>query len=147
MAGSFVQVENEPENNAVATLGRSARSQYKGELNQKIGYVEVPVEMTYQLVDRKFGMEVIGGLSTLFLNRNEISLQSSGMNMNIGEASNLNTVHFSTNVGMGFRYNFLKSFQANVEPMFKYQINTFSDGAGNFKPFLFGLYTGVSYKF
>ena len=147
LAGSFVQVDNEPENNAVTTLGRAARSQYKGELNQKIGYIEVPVEMTYQLIDKKFGMEVIGGVSTLFLNRNEVSLQSSGMNMTIGEANNLNSVHFSTNVGMGFRYNFMKSFQANVEPMFKYQINTFSSDAGNFKPFLFGIYTGVSYKF
>jgi hypothetical protein len=146
LAGSFVQVENEPGNNAVTTLGRT-RNQYKGEVNQKIGYVEVPVEMSYQLVDKKFGMEVIGGLSTLILNKNEISLLSPGLNMNIGEADNLNTVHFSTNVGMGFRYNFLKSFQANVEPMFKYQINTFSNDSGNFKPFLFGIYTGVSYKF
>jgi hypothetical protein len=146
LAGSFVQVENEPENNAVTTLGRT-RNQYKGEVNQKIGYVEVPVEMSYQLIDKKFGMEVIGGVSTLFLNQNEVSLMSPGMNMNIGEANNLNSVHFSTNIGMGFRYNFLKSFQANVEPMFKYQIDTFSNNSGNFKPLLFGIYTGVSYKF
>jgi hypothetical protein len=146
LAGSFVQVENEPGNNAVTTLGRT-RNQYKGEVNQKIGYVEVPVEMSYQLIDKKFGMEVIGGLSTLILNKNEVSLLSPGLNMNIGEADNLNTVHFSTNVGMGFRYSFMKSFQANLEPMFKYQINTFSNDSGNFKPFLFGIYTGVSYKF
>lgn len=146
VAGAFVQVETKPENNAVTTLGRT-RNQYNGEVNQKIGYVEVPVEMTYKLVDKKFGMEVIGGLSTLVLNRNEVSLLSSGLNMNIGEASNLNTVHFSTNVGMGFKYSFLKSFQANLEPMLKYQINTFSNDSGNFKPFFFGIYTGVSYKF
>jgi len=146
LAGSFLQVDNEPENNAVTTLGRT-RTQYKGELNQKIGYVEVPVEMSYQIVDKKFGFAVVGGFSTLFLNRNEVSLLSPGMNMNIGEANNLNSVHFSTNVGMGFKYSFLKSFEANVEPMFKYQINTFSNDAGNFKPFLFGIYTGVSYKF
>ncbi len=146
LAGSFVQVDNEPENNAVATLGRT-RNQYKGELNQKIGYVEVPVEMAYQLIDKKFGISVVGGFSTLFLNRNEISLLSPGMNMNIGEADNLNSVHFSTNVGMGFKYSFLKSFEANLEPMFKYQLNTFSNDSGNFKPFLFGIYTGVSFKF
>lgn len=146
MAGSFLQVENKPENNAVTTMSR-ARNQYSGEVNQKIGYVELPVEMTYQLVDKKFGMELIGGVSTLFLNRNEVSLVSPGLDLTIGEADNLNSVHFSTNVGVGFRYSFLKSFQANVEPMFKYQINTFSNDSGNFKPFFFGLYTGVSYKF
>lgn len=146
MAGAFIQVDNKPENNAVTTLAR-ARNQYSGDVNQKIGYVEVPVEMTYKVFDKKFGMEVIGGLSTLFLNRNEVSIVSPGLEMAIGEANNLNTVHFSTNVGVGFKYNFLKSFQTNVEPMLKYQINTFSSDAGNFKPFFFGLYTGVSYRF
>jgi hypothetical protein len=67
--------------------------------------------------------------------------------MPIGEADNLNRVHFSSNLGIGLRYNFLKSFQASVDPMLKYQIGTFSDGAGNFKPYFLGLYTGLSYRF
>jgi hypothetical protein len=45
------------------------------------------------------------------------------------------------------RYRFLKSFNANLNPMFKYQFNTFSNDSGNFKPYLFGLYTGISYTF
>ncbi len=144
--GSLIQVDNKPDGGAVTSFGRTI-TQFEGNVNQRIGYVEVPVEMSYQLVDRKFGMELIGGLSTMILNKNEVSIQSSGMQMNIGEASNLNDVHFSTNVGIGFKYNFLKSFQANFEPMLKYQINTFTSGAGNFKPYFFGLYTGVSYHF
>jgi hypothetical protein len=146
MPGSLIQVDNKPTGQETTTLGRTI-TQYNGDINQKIGYVEVPVEMSYKLIDRKFGVEVIGGLSTLILNRNEVSIISPGMDMNIGEAENLNPVHFSTNVGVGFKYSFLKSFQANVEPMFKYQINTFSNDSGNFKPFFFGLYTGISYHF
>jgi hypothetical protein len=146
MPGSLIQVDNKPTGQETTTLGRTI-TQYNGDLNQKIGYVEVPVEMSYKLIDRKFGVEVIGGLSTMILNQNEVSIVSSGMNLNIGEAENLNPVHFSTNVGVGFKYSFLKSFQANVEPMFKYQINTFSNDSGNFKPFFFGLYTGISYHF
>jgi hypothetical protein len=145
-AGSFIQVDKKPEGNAVTTLGRT-RNQYNGDVNQKIGYVEIPVEMSYKLVDHKFGIELVGGLSTLILNHNEVSIVSQGAEINIGEADNLNRMHFSTNVGVGFKYSFLKSFQANVEPMFKYQINTFSNDAGNFKPYFFGLYTGVSYRF
>jgi hypothetical protein len=146
MPGSMIQVDNKPSGNETTTLGRTI-TQYNADINQKIGYVELPVEMSYKLVDRKFGVELIGGLSTMILNENEVSIVSSGMDMNIGEAENLNPVHFSTNVGVGFKYSFLKSFQANVEPMFKYQINTFSNDSGNFKPFFFGLYTGISYHF
>jgi len=145
LKGSLIQVDNIPVS-GLATLDRSIR-QFSGDLNQKISYVEIPVEMSYQLVNRKFGVELIGGLSTLILNQNQVSLVSSGVDMNIGEADNLNNLHFSTNVGVGFKYTFLKKFEANFEPMFKYQINTFSDNAGNFKPYFFGLYSGVSYRF
>jgi hypothetical protein len=144
--GSLIEVDNKPLGYAPANLGRTVK-QYSGNLNQKTGYIEVPVEVTYKVLDRKFAIDVIGGMSTLFLNQNEVSIMSSGLEMNIGEASNLNDVHFSTNVGVGFRYTFLKSFQASVEPMFKYQINTFSNDSGNFKPYFFGLYTGLSYRF
>jgi hypothetical protein len=143
--GSMIQVENVG-GPATMALGRTIK-QYAGSVNQKTGYIEVPVEMSYRLLDRKFAVELIGGFSTLFLNRNEVSIISSDMQMNIGEATNLNDLHFSTNVGLGIRYNFLKSFQAHFEPTLKYQLNTFSADARNFKPYFLGLYTGVSYRF
>jgi len=119
----------------------------KGYINQRIGYVEVPVELSYKLIDSRFGIDVVGGLSTLFLSENEVSVISNGRSIPLGEAGNLNNVHFSTNIGLGFRYELFKSFEASVEPMFKYQIGTFSRNDGNFKPYILGLYTGLSFKF
>ena len=116
-------------------------------LNQEMGYIEIPLEMTYKILDKKFGIEVIGGMSTLLLNKNNISLVSNGSEMVIGEANNLNNIHFSSNVGLGFNYNFLKSFQFNIQPVFKYQINTFNSNSGNFKPYIVGLYSGISFSF
>lgn len=119
-----------------------------GSLVQKMGYIEVPLEMSYKLVDRKFGIDVIGGVSTLFLNENNVHVRTlQGYTSNIGEAQNLNDVHFSTNVGLGFKYSFWKSFQANFEPMFKYQVNAFSGNSGNFRPYFIGLYSGISFSF
>ena len=104
--------------------------------------------MSYALLNKKFGIEVIGGVSTLFLNENRVSaVSSNGYSANIGSAQNLNDVHFSTNVGLGFTYRFLKSFQASFEPMFKYQVNAYSRDAGNFRPYFIGLYSGVSFSF
>ena len=144
--GNLIQIDNLP-NTAPSSFDKPGTTQFGGSLNQKTGYIEVPVELSYRLVDQKFGVALIGGLSTLFLNQNEVAIVSSGLDMTIGEASNLNEVHFSTNLGIGVNYNFLSSFQLNFEPMFKYQINTYSSDSGNFKPYYFGLYTGISYKF
>ena len=118
-----------------------------GALQQNISYIEVPLELSYKLLDKKFGIEVIGGMSTLFLNQNNISLVANGIEMEVGRANNLNNIHFSSNVGLGFKYNFWRSFNANFQPMFKYQINTFSENSGDFKPYFIGLYTGVSFSF
>ena len=118
-----------------------------GALQQNISYIEVPLELSYKLLDKKFGIELIGGMSTLFLNQNNISLVANGIEMEVGRANNLNNIHFSSNVGLGFKYNFWKSFNANFQPMFKYQINTFSENSGNFKPYFIGLYTGISFSF
>ena len=83
----------------------------------------------------------------MFLSKNSISLLSNNSYMELGKANNLNNIHFSSNVGLGFKYSFWKSFNANLQPMFKYQINTFSENTSNFKPYFIGLYTGVSFSF
>lgn len=119
----------------------------KGNLNQQYGYLEVPFEISYKIINKKVGIDVIGGMSTLFLQENNVSLFSSGKQMQIGEANNLNSINFSGNIGVGFRYTFWKSLNANFQPMLKYQFNTFSENSGNFKPYIVGLYTGLSYSF
>jgi hypothetical protein len=130
------------------TAAFSSTEKFSGSMLQKTGYIEVPVEMSYALLNKKFGIELIGGVSTLFLNQNNVSvITQQGLSANVGEAQNLNNVHFSTNVGVGFKYKFFKSFEASFEPMFKYQVNTFSRDAGNFKPYFIGLYSGVSFSF
>ena len=126
----------------------SSNNALAGSMVQQTGYVELPVEMSYALLDKKFGIEVIGGVSTLFLNQNSVSVISTqGLSTRVGEAQNLNNIHFSTNVGVGFRYRFFKAFEASFEPTFKYQVNTFSRDAGNFKPYFVGLYSGISFSF
>ena len=147
-AGKMINIESKLQENGefVSVLG-TPLVKYDGSLNQEIGFVEVPVELSYKLLDKKFGIEVIGGLSTLFLSENKVSLVSNGQEMNIGSANNLNNIHFSSNVGLGFKYSFWKNFNANFQPMFKYQINTFSENSGNFKPYFIGLYSGISFSF
>ncbi len=118
-----------------------------GSLNQKIGYLEVPLEMSYKVLSKKLSVDIIGGFSTFYLRENSVILKSSTVEMEIGEAKNLNKFHYSGNLGIGFRYGFLKHFEASVEPIYKYQINTFSNSDLNFKPNSFGIYSGINYTF
>jgi hypothetical protein len=117
-----------------------------GTMNQSFGYLEFPVEISYKLIDKKFSMKLITGFSTLLLNNNEVSLNSDSRKLVLGDANNLNNVHFSTNLGIGFKYSFWKSFEANIEPTVKYQINTFSYDSGGFNPYFLGIYSGISYR-
>lgn len=147
LSDNVVKFVNQANYSSSPTFEKEIQNTNKGTLNQKMGYYELPMEISYAVLDKKFGVNLIGGFSTLFLNENTISLVSPQSNIELGEAKNLNQVHFSTNVGLGFKYQILKSFQINVEPMVKYQLNTFSNNSGDFKPLFIGLYSGISYGF
>lgn len=144
---SNIEVISSNNSDAIKPFEDNLQNMESGVLNQRMGYYEVPLELSYAVFDRKFGIHVIGGLSTLFLNENSVSVQSPTATLSLGKANNLNDIHFSSNIGLGLKYKFWKSFEAHFEPTFKYQFNTFSRDAGNFKPYFIGLYTGVSFKF
>ncbi|MEM8764298.1 MAG: hypothetical protein AAGD88_10830 [Bacteroidota bacterium] len=124
-------------------------SVFDGRMIQQFGYIEVPFELDYALVDKKFGVNVIGGVSSLFLVDNSIQLESPSQNLRteMGEANNANSVNFSTNIGLGFNYDFSPKLQFNLEPVFKYQLNTFSETAGTFRPYSVGIYSGIRFNF
>lgn len=146
-SNALIEIRNEAAYNSLMSFEKDLQKTNTGSLNQKMGYYELPLEISYAILDTKFGFNVIGGISTLFLNENKISLISSDSNVKLGEAKNLNQINFSTNVGVGFKYQFAKSFQFNFEPMLKYQLSTFSNSSGDFKPLFIGLYSGISYQF
>ncbi|WP_430908569.1 hypothetical protein [Maribacter sp. 2-571] len=118
-----------------------------GTMSQQFGYLEVPLELNYALMDKKFGINLIGGFSSLFLVDNSVALTSGNETLEMGEANNVNNLNFSTNVGIGVNYNFNSSIRLNIEPMFKYQLNTFSTVDGTFQPFSVGVYSGLSFRF
>ncbi|MFO8147878.1 MAG: hypothetical protein ACQEWG_02040 [Bacteroidota bacterium] len=118
-----------------------------GYLNQQIGFIEVPLEIEYVIVDKKIGINIIGGGSTLFLDRNMISLNSADFSTNLGASNNLNNLSFTTNIGVGFDYNISSKFELNLEPIFKYQMNAFNGNTSNVNPYFFGVYSGFSFKF
>lgn len=144
----------ESKNNEVTALSDNTNAlvagtaqPFEGRMVQQLGYVEVPMELNYALVDKKFGVNLIGGFSSLFLVDNAVSLESDQLITEMGEANNANDISFSTNIGVGFNYEISQKLQLNVEPIFKYQLNTFSETAGNFRPYAVGVYSGLRFRF
>ena len=120
----------------------------QGSLDQQLGFIEVPIEIEYNIIERKLGLNLIGGFSTLFLSENDVyAVLNNGDRTRLGEASNVKDLSYTANFGIGIDYNFSKQFQFNLDPTFKYQINTFNNTSGDFKPFFIGVYTGLSFKF
>jgi hypothetical protein len=117
-------------------------------INQALGYIEVPLEIQYALSNKKLSINVIGGFSSFFLSDNKIfSEAENGTKTFLGEASNINKTSFSANFGFGLNYHASKKIDLNIEPMFKYQINTFNNTSGDFNPYFIGVYTGFAIKF
>jgi len=117
-----------------------------GEINQNIGFIEVPSEVEYLIVNRKLKINLIGGFSTLILNKNKVSINTENSNNDLGKVNNLNEISFTANAGLGLSYKISPQFNFNLEPIFKYQLNTFKNSK-NFKPYYFGIYSGFSFKF
>jgi hypothetical protein len=93
------------------------------------------------------GFSFVGGFSTFLLSDNEVSYELRGDNTILGEANNINDVSYSANFGFGLDYNFSKNISFNVDPMFKYQISTFNNTSGSFRPYFIGVYSGLNIKF
>ncbi|MCB0471503.1 MAG: hypothetical protein KDC56_00430 [Flavobacteriaceae bacterium] len=129
------------------TSASRSSADLSGSMDQTLGYVEIPMEVKYNLLDRKLGINFIGGVSSYILYENNITMNTFSKKQNIGEASNINTLNFSGNLGLDFDYDLSKNIYINVSPMFKYQFNTYSKGSGGFKPYLFGVYTGLNFRF
>ncbi len=116
-------------------------------IEQEFGFIEVPLEIEYAISDKKLGLRVIGGFSAFFLDNNEVFSRTRTQSTLIGEATNINDISYSANLGLGVNYKVSKTLNFSLEPTFKYQINTFSGVTGNFQPYFVGVYSGVSLQF
>jgi len=120
---------------------------FNASINQELGFLEIPLEIQYKITNTKLGVNAIGGFSALFLNTNEIYSTLDGNSTLIGKATNINNLSYSANLGLGFNYKVSNNININLEPMFKYQLNTFKNTSGNFKPYFIGVYSGLSFRF
>lgn len=132
-----------------SNLNRSGEPEApKASLVQTISYIEVPFEVKYKVYNKsKFSTCFVGGLSYLFLNKNEIRAKTSLSSKKIAEANNLLSSSVSFNFGLAIDYSLSKKLFLNMNIMFKRHHKTYKRLDNKTDPFVTGVYTGVGYRF
>jgi hypothetical protein len=113
-------------------------------LEHTIDYLEVPLQITYFLTEKRFGYQVYGGVSGYFLSKNTLVAENNaGEKLTIGSANNLSEVSLSLNAGAGVYYNISKTFTFEVNPSFKFLYNPTNTQSTKGSVLLFGIYSGI----
>lgn len=113
-------------------------------------YIEIPLILSYRILDRKLGVSCSGGIWTNFLIGNKVVIPASTTNEGEIESENksMNSRIYSGSVGLGFEYPIASKLLFNMEPVFKYYLSSVNSGTGiDVHPFSFGLMTGLRYSF
>lgn len=117
-------------------------------IQQNISYIEVPIDFQYRFINKRIAFSVSPGVSMFILNNNEIfATADSGQSIFVGRETNLNGLSLAFNLGLGAHYNINDKWRLNAEPVFRYQLNPYSNTLSNFRPYYIGAQFGMSYKF
>ncbi|MEN8204067.1 MAG: hypothetical protein ABFS28_15825 [Bacteroidota bacterium] len=130
-----------------ADVGDFAQVAEQG-IEQHLDYLELPFNLRYTVVDRTFELQVVGGMSTNFLVNNTVTMETSSGPTEIGYLTNIRNVNYSGNAGIGMIYHIHQKFSLQLEPRFRYFLNSVNDASlPNTRPYAFGIYTGINYTF
>ncbi len=133
-------------NNSVSSL--ASINKYDVEVQQVLEYVEIPLILKYDIINKGMAVSVNGGLSTnLLVGNNAYQITNDDKNR-IGSMEGINSVSYSASFGLGLRTPLSSSLDFNMEPRIKYFINSITKTSGyEYKPYSIGVMVGVNYKF
>ncbi len=121
---------------------------FDAEISQSFEYIEIPLLISYKVIDRVIDFQLLGGVSTNMLVGNNVFAEFDGQRINLGKTDDIYKFNYSSVIGFGIEYGFSDKLSFSIEPTFKYYLNSFSSGTRlHVHPFSIGLYSGVSYKF
>ncbi len=117
-------------------------------IQQHLDFLELPFNLRYSVIDRTIELQLVGGISTNFLVGNSVTVEGPSGREEIGYLSNVNTVNYSGNAGLGMIYHVGKKLNLILEPRFRYFLNSVNDASlPSTRPYSLAFYTGLSYTF
>lgn len=118
------------------------------QLEQKISFLEIPLELEYKLgMFKKINLLGTAGGSYYVVTKNSISVNDNNRGQyKIGTAANLNNSSYSANLGLKLQYLLSEKASIDLEPNYRYMINPLQN-VDNKNPSLLGVNMGFSFKF
>lgn len=149
-----IKMRSTPKGAIVATNAELSNTKYAntlntdGEFSQVFEFVEIPFYVRYSVLDKRFGIEVMGGLNAGLVVGNRAYINNNYGKQNIGSTADISTVNLSGTVGVGMNYLLGKHLSLAVEPRFNYYLNSINfNPEVNFRPYRIGVFTGFYYEF
>jgi len=119
-----------------------------GEFSQQFDFIEIPMYLRYRVVDSKLGIDLMGGLNAGIVVGNNVYLENNYGRQNVGNTADISTLNLSGTVGIGMNYSLGRHVSFSLEPRLNYYLNSINtDPDVTYKPYRFGLFTGVYYAF
>ncbi len=121
-------------------------------LNNQYEFASIPVRLGYMVLDKKFNITVLAGMSPEFFLGNKIEDPSGFFNTlsnGTGLESPYKNVYFNGSVGTMLGYTFAGQYSITVEPKYRFALNSFTKEGFylNSYPASFMVSFGVSYNF
>lgn len=121
---------------------------FDASITQNFEFFEIPLLVRYKIIDRKFGMNVLSGIGTSLLVDNNVFMYYQDQKIPLGQTEDLSFLNFAGTLGLGFEYSFNPKLSLNIEPTFKYFLNSFNkDAELDAHPYFFGVYSGLNIYF
>lgn len=118
-----------------------------GSFVQNLDYLEVPLVLKYKVLDKKFSVNVSGGLSPGILVNNSSYFEFEGEKLQTGTTENIDPFIYNSVLGIGLEYAISRKFFINMEPSFKYSLAPVNSNNGiEYHPYSISWFTGISYK-
>jgi len=118
------------------------------QFTQNFEYLEIPLYLRYTIIDSRFDVELLGGLSSNVLVGNGAYVDGSSGKTLVGTTKDMQLLNYSGTFGLGLKYGLSRHIFLNVEPRVKYYLNSLNNNAEvSYKPYTIGVFSGISYQF
>lgn len=115
-------------------------------LVQNLDYLEVPLVLKYKVIESRFSVNVMGGLSPGILVNNRSYFTLEGQKMQTGTTENINNFIYNSILGLGLEYAISRKVAISMQPSFKYSLTPVNSGTGlEYHPYSLSWFTGISY--
>lgn len=119
-----------------------------GEFSQVFQFVEIPLYLRYNVLDKRFGIELMGGFNAGMVVGNNAYIDNEYGKQNIGSTEDISAMNLSGTIGLGMNYGLGKHFSLALEPRLNYYLNSINSNPDvDFRPYRIGIFTGVYYEF